>query len=294
MEPSSASPAARFVRTLQGRNPASLCMLRTLQITLLLISYLLSRVLLDVHDWAVTAKASLIYTSGFAGVFAVLALALPRSVPEFLIAASLPPHFDQRSFRIFCSLLLQSREAMYQKELVALKARLLRGGTSDISPEVSDAKGHLQRAVRRRSSQTSKGGSSVSVASARTRLSQSRLQQETMDIFRSCVSAGRDRGLDEAELMAGLAAHLGAFVGGWSSSRMPPRLSCGAQAGALADAGIASRGGLSPLAESAEQTAGEVLLDAPRLAKSQEERGADDKAVGSMPAAPPTSTKIAL
>lgn len=58
MEPSSASPAARFVRTLQGRNPASLCMLRTLQITLLLISYLLSRVLLDVHDWAVTAKAS--------------------------------------------------------------------------------------------------------------------------------------------------------------------------------------------------------------------------------------------
>jgi len=70
--------------------------LRLLQITLLVISYIFGRLLLDVHSWKNNFILSLLFNTLFAFLFAVLSHFLPSQVPLFLAVIALPPFVDDR------------------------------------------------------------------------------------------------------------------------------------------------------------------------------------------------------
>jgi len=221
----------RVVRRLQERTSTSLGMLRPIQAFLFLLSYVLSRVMLDFHNWRDDPLSSSTYIGVLAFVFALLAVSLPSWVPDFLTVTSMPPHFDRHHFKTFCSVLLAGREANYQKEMHTLKAKLLRGGTANmeytstneaITPTKSCLRPlhtHLSRgqssglsshfAKQSSSSQLSQLGKGSSSSSLSVASSGTYLFHEFGDFFRNFIALGRQQGLEDGDLVSGLSIHIG-------------------------------------------------------------------------------------
>eukprot|EP00429_Kryptoperidinium_foliaceum_P063332 CAMPEP_0176052398 /NCGR_PEP_ID=MMETSP0120_2-20121206/26052_1 /TAXON_ID=160619 /ORGANISM="Kryptoperidinium foliaceum, Strain CCMP 1326" /LENGTH=659 /DNA_ID=CAMNT_0017385837 /DNA_START=21 /DNA_END=1997 /DNA_ORIENTATION=- len=241
----------RLRRKLRERHRTSLFMTRMLQVVLFLISYVFSRMMLDFSGWAAHFEVSLLTSVLFVLFFALLAYDLPRSVPLFLGVMSLPPHMSYKQFKLFGAVLLQGREASYQKELADLKAKLLETGSGELSengdelevvpassnlndifesptpdhtpsrqypaapqqffPErqISDEAPHAQTASAWRCFPMISGRKEATTVKKTRSSGGNRLLLEFGDLFRTFIALGRQRGLDNQELITGLALHLG-------------------------------------------------------------------------------------
>jgi len=225
------------------RHRTELGIMRAFQIVLFLIAYVFSRTTLDFHDWRVNTESTMMYTCLFALLLIGLAYDLPNSVPLFLGMMAMPPHMDRTNFATFCAILLKGRESNENKALSALRVKLTRGGTvgpgdsGDCVPTMTRRAPLISESSKDMyvSEQVGDGNASMrprisnrSVATNMSRRS-GRSDMQTVDthvheryqaLFRSALNMGRQKGLGEAEFLAGLALHVRRAVplGSW-----PPR-----------------------------------------------------------------------
>jgi len=163
-------------------------------------------------------------------MFAFLAIDLPKSVPLFLGVMSLPPHMDHKQFRMFSAVMLQGRESHYQRDIADLKARLMRGGTGDLSQHESNLDNAgpvsgefepapLEHTPVMRLAPPSHCASSEHDASPPcsepevvVRRSSRKFSGPIVlhgDFFRTFIALAHQKGMDNDELVAGLSLHLG-------------------------------------------------------------------------------------
>lgn len=124
--PSCISTSAGMMKELHTKHNTELCLLRCMQVTLFLMSYVFARTVLDIHLWNTRPLEALLYTSLFSLFFALLVHTLPEAVPLLLGIMAMPPYVDQTNFVTFCAVLECSRD---QGQLVV--------GTSGMGEESS-------------------------------------------------------------------------------------------------------------------------------------------------------------
>jgi len=145
MDEQSSRPSQKQRRWLSGTHNTDLVMLRVLQATLFLLSYSLSRTVMDFHDWSARTEETLLYTSVFSIIFFAIALDLPKSVPLFTGMMAMPPNMDASKFKLFCAVFLQARHERKGERLADLYRRLTSvevapfvRGTSHEPPKVGE------------------------------------------------------------------------------------------------------------------------------------------------------------